>query len=138
MKEVACGCVPWRKGKGGNIEVLMILRTRGFWEFPKGKQEKDENDMQTASRELKEETNLTGDVSIKDVIHKEYVFKRDGVRIEKTVRLYLCKVPENAKVKIQKKEVSDFIWLPLEDCSQQATYPEMKEAARQACKLLKD
>jgi 8-oxo-dGTP pyrophosphatase MutT (NUDIX family) len=138
MKEVACGCVPWRKGENGNIEVLMILRPRGFWEFPKGKQDKGENDAQTASRELKEETNLTGDISTKDVINYEYVYKRDGVRIDKTVRLYLCKIPEDARVKIQKKEVSDFIWLPLEDVAQQATYPEMKEAARQVCKLLKD
>lgn len=138
MKEVACGCVPWRRNKNGTIEVLMILRTGGYWEFPKGKQEEGESDIETALRELKEETNVSGEITSKDVIYEEFVFKRKGEHIEKVVRLFLCEVKGKVTVKVQKSEVTDFVWLPLDEIARQATYPEMKNAARKACELLKD
>jgi len=39
-------------------EILMIFR-RGFWDLPKGKMDPQENMMQTAAREVKEETGLS-------------------------------------------------------------------------------
>lgn len=136
MEEVACGCIPWRVGQNKKVEVLVILRTGGFWEFPKGKREENESDIETAKRELKEETGLTGDVVTDKVIEYEYVFNRNDIRIEKKVRLFMCHVADISRVKIQKSEVSDYSWLSIEDVVQRVTYPETKEVARRACKLI--
>ncbi len=138
MKEIACGCVPWRRTEDKKIEVLMILRNGGFWEFPKGKKEKNESDKDTALRELKEEVNLDGDISMKDIISANYSFTRNDIQFEKIVRLYLCEVSLMSKVVVEKKEVTDHKWLSVENLAQQATYPETKEMARVACKLLLD
>lgn len=136
MKEVAFGCIPWRRTKSGTVEVLMILRTGGYWEFPKGNPEKDETDSETALRELKEETNLSGKLSTEQPISLKYSFTRNEIEIDKRVTFYMCEVDSKSKVSIQKQEVTDYIWLPIEDIAQKATYPQMKGAAREACKRL--
>lgn len=116
----------------------MILRRGGFWEFPKGKQEKGEADTDTALRELREETGLVGQLTEDNPITVTYMFTRDGVRTNKTVRYFLCRVPDAATVTPEKREVNDYAWLPLEDIVDRATYPEMKEVARQAWQVLGD
>jgi len=138
MKELACGCVPWRRAKNGEIEALMILRTGGYWEFPKGKKEPSEQDTETALRELKEETGLVGELGPEEPIEVSYVFVRDDVEVEKQVKLFVCRVSDGAAVVEAKREVSDHTWLPLEDLMDRATYPEMKDAARKAWQLLAD
>jgi 8-oxo-dGTP pyrophosphatase MutT (NUDIX family) len=79
MEEVACGCIPWRIGSNKKIEILVILRTGGYWEFPKGKKEENETDIETAKRELKEETGLEGEVDPEKCVHYEYLYTRNNV-----------------------------------------------------------
>jgi len=52
-KEKSCGCVVIKDRK-----ILVIYQIDGFWGFPKGHVEKNETELQTAIREIKEETNL--------------------------------------------------------------------------------
>jgi len=138
MEVVASGCAPWRVREDGKVEVLLILRNGGFWEFPKGKQEEGETDLETAQRELKEETGLLGKIDPERQVTLTYVYNRSKVRHEKVVHLFLCRVDDKAKVKVQRSEITDHTWLPLEDVVQRVTYPEGKEAARRICELLKD
>jgi 8-oxo-dGTP pyrophosphatase MutT (NUDIX family) len=116
----------------------MILRPGGYWEFPKGKQEDGESLEETAVRELKEETGLAGELAPEGPIDIAYVFERDGEKVDKRVRYFFCRVPDASVVTMQKGEVNDHAWLPLEDLVDRATYPEMKEAARRAWQLLAD
>lgn len=116
----------------------MILRTKGFWEFPKGKKEPGESDEATALRELKEETALTGQLQQEDPLTMEYRFERDGMVYRKKVTLFFCRVSDGSEPTVDKKEVSDAAWLPLESLVDRATYPEMKELARQVYLALGD
>ena len=50
-REKSCGCIIINKNK-----VLLIKQTKGHWGFPKGHVEKDETEIETAIREVKEET----------------------------------------------------------------------------------
>ena len=52
-REKSCGCIIINKNK-----VLLIKQTKGHWGFPKGHVEKDETEIETAIREVKEETNI--------------------------------------------------------------------------------
>ena len=57
--EKCCGCIILNENK-----VLLVKHNDGHWGFPKGHVEKDETELQTAIREVKEETNL--DVEIQE------------------------------------------------------------------------
>ena len=52
--EKSCGCIIIEDKK-----VLLIKQTNGIWGFPKGHVEENETELQTAEREVKEETGLT-------------------------------------------------------------------------------
>jgi bis(5'-nucleosidyl)-tetraphosphatase len=138
MKEYAYGCIPFMRSRERELVALMILRHGGYWEFPKGKPEKGESETETALRELKEETGLVGVISTETPIDSEYIFTRAGVRYEKRVRYFFCRVPDASPVTIEKHEVNDYSWLPLEELTDRATYPQMKEVARKVLQILAD
>jgi 8-oxo-dGTP pyrophosphatase MutT (NUDIX family) len=138
MVEHAYGCIPFKRTPEREVVCLMILRHGGFWEFPKGKPEKGESEQATAERELKEETGLTGELTPDAPIDSRYVFHRKGVAYDKRVRYFFCRVSDAAPVTVQKSEVNDFAWLPLEDLMDRATYPQMKEVARKVLQALAD
>jgi 8-oxo-dGTP diphosphatase len=53
------GALPWRIGRKGALEVLLIHRpVHGDWSIPKGKAEPGENGRECAEREVREETGL--------------------------------------------------------------------------------
>ena len=53
-KEKSCGAIIYNNNK----EVLIVKHNAGHWDFPKGHMEYQEDEFQTAIREVKEETNL--------------------------------------------------------------------------------
>mgnify|MGYP000125735442 CR=1 FL=1 len=56
MHEKSCGAIVYRKSHG-NIEILLIKHVNsGHWSFPKGHVEGTETEVETAKREIKEET----------------------------------------------------------------------------------
>ena len=56
--EKSCGAIVYRKNRS-QIELLLIKnRYGGHWSFPKGHVEGQETEIQTALREVKEETGL--------------------------------------------------------------------------------
>ena len=130
--EHACGCIPYRIGKNNETEVLLVLRDKGFWEFPKGKREAGEGELACALRELKEETGLSGTITAQVPIQLEYFFSKNGEVYHKQVSLFLCLVEEGSVVYIDKVEVVDYAWLPLSEVADRLTYNEMKDAARRA------
>lgn len=87
-----------------NYKILVVRARSGFWGFPKGgKDMQDANGMQTALRELREETGIGEKDIIKifpeDVNWKcEYIL-RSGMR--KCVTLYCCLLDKDI---IQKKQ----------------------------------
>ena len=56
--EKSCGALIYRK-KQGEYELLLIRhRSGGHWSFPKGHVENNETEIETALREIREETGL--------------------------------------------------------------------------------
>ena len=87
-KEKACGCIIIDNGK-----VLLVEQNSGFWGFPKGHVEDGETEVETAIREVKEETNI--DVLIPNENQRyvqEYIVKEE---IFKQVVLFMAKKISN-------------------------------------------
>lgn len=110
---LSCGVIPVRKTETG-YEFLLSQHSGGHWTFPKGHKDGGETDLETAMRELHEETGLR---DVKIVPEKmwsiNYVpkFSRDGFT-DKEVRLFLGFADADT-VKIPKEfehEISEARW----------------------------
>jgi 8-oxo-dGTP pyrophosphatase MutT (NUDIX family) len=58
----AAGCLVWRSGRDGVIEVLLVHRPAPHddWSLPKGKLDRGESHLEAAVREVREETGVSG------------------------------------------------------------------------------
>ncbi|MEE9404965.1 MAG: NUDIX domain-containing protein [Algisphaera sp.] len=109
--DFSCGVIPIRNRKSIR-EYLLVQHRAGHWAFPKGHPEKKENPIQTAIRELKEETGLVATSLIENPAFEEhYVFtKRSGKVIEKTVTYYIGRIATDAALVLQEEEVANAQW----------------------------
>jgi bis(5'-nucleosidyl)-tetraphosphatase len=128
-KEISYGIIPLRK-KHGNWQVLIVKHGKGHWAFPKGHPETGEKPIETAERELREETGLQISNLLDLPQQKERYFFRQGTNlVDKTVIYFVAEV--QGEVSIQEREISDFKWLPLKDAKKFVTYKEAKELCTQ-------
>ena len=115
--EKSCGAVVFNGDK-----VLVIQQVKGHWGFPKGHVEPGETEVETAKREIKEETNL--DVEINDKYrYVEHYSPKEG--IEKDVVFFVAK-KVGGDVKVQEEEVRCTEWLLPEDAMERLTYDSSK------------
>lgn len=114
IKEKSCGCIVINNEN----EVLLIHHNAGHWDFPKGHVEDGETEVETAIREVKEETGI--DVKINEEFRytTEYSPEEDVI---KEVVYFLAKNINDDKV-AQLEEVSEVKWFKFEDALKVITY----------------
>ncbi|MFH1620662.1 MAG: NUDIX domain-containing protein [Patescibacteria group bacterium] len=117
----AGGIIYRRRGK--NIEIFFIKDPFNRWTFPKGKHQDGENLIQTALREIKEETGLTGLVYIAPLGRTSFRFRREVGVIHKVVYYFLFEAPPDAKEKLatpeearteDKEPIFEAKWVPMD------------------------
>ena len=129
-KEASFGIIPLRRGDLG-WEVCVVKHCSGHWSFPKGHSEKKESPLQTATRELKEETNLDViKLLSEEILEEKYVYRYKGEIRDKTVTYFLAEV--SGELKILPKEIHEAKWLLVDEAVTQVTFPQ----ARAICKSL--
>jgi bis(5'-nucleosidyl)-tetraphosphatase len=115
------GVIPLKKDARG-WSVLMILHKKGHWGLPKGHAEPNETKLQTAIRELKEETGL----SISEFLDAPNFVETYFVEGEpKEVEYFLAEV--KGHVHLQPSEVVAAAWFSLEEAEKVATFPAQKK-----------
>ena len=130
IKEKSCGCIVINNKN----EVLLIHHNAGHWDFPKGHVEDGETEVETAIREVKEETNIDVKVNTKYRYVTEYSPKEEVI---KEVVYFLAK-NVNYNKQAQLEEVSEVKWSNLEDALEIITYDTSKEILRKLIKDLKE
>lgn len=134
-QEQSFGVIPLQL-KAGEWHVFLIKREKGFWECPKGHSEAGETPLQSAYRELFEETGL----SVTKLLRPEplaihYYFTVKGVHISKSVLYFLATV--EGVPHLQEAEVQDGLWVNLNEAINLATYPTIKSILLQTIEFLK-
>ena len=124
------GIIPVRC-QDGVWEAFIIQQRAGHWCFSKGHPDPNETQLQTAYRELKEETNLkVKKILFDESILENYERAKAGYWEVKTVTLWIAEILDASVVKLQKEEVSDCKWVPVSESDVHVTYEHCKEAAR--------
>lgn len=121
-KEKSCGAVIVDdEGK-----ILIIKHNVGHWAFPKGHIENLESEVDTALREVREETGLIIDIdsSIREVV--TYSPMDDVIKDV----VYFLGRPITKKIVLQECEVCDYFWGEYEECLNYLTYDNDKEVLK--------
>ena len=130
QQEKSCGCIVINEKN----QVLLIHHNAGHWDFPKGHVEKGETEVQTAIREVKEETNIDVEVNDKYRYTVEYSPKEDVI---KEVVYFLAKNISDDK-EAQLEEVSEVQWFNFDEAFDKITYNTSKEILEKLKEDLKE
>lgn len=117
--EKSCGAIILHRFNS-ELKILVINHVSGcHWAFPKGHMELYENEVDTALREIKEETGL--DVIIDQNFRKEVRYSpRRG--IVKDVVYFVARVKDKPFVKLQKEEIKDYKWCTVAEAERTITH----------------
>lgn len=126
--EKSCGAIVYNI-KDNNIEFLIIKHKNGeHWGFPKGHVEADENETETALREVREETGLI--VELKDGFTYRMKYSPKVGTIKEVV--YFIGLSKDNRVNCQASEIADYKWLQLKDAVDLVTHDNSRKLLREA------
>ena len=132
--EKSCGYIVY-KLENNKILYLVLQSLNGEWGFPKGHVEKDESEIETANRELFEETNLiveyiTGFRAVTEYIMVQYN------NMKKQVVYFVGKHLKN-EIKCQDSEVKNAIFVSYEEAQNLLNFKETKAVLEEADLFIK-
>ncbi|MEK6886311.1 MAG: NUDIX domain-containing protein [Nanoarchaeota archaeon] len=115
-----------------NEEYLVLKHDAGHWDFPKGHVEEGESEIETAKREVLEETGIK--VRLFEGFREETTYyPKEGIL--KTV-VWFVGFTESKKVKQGKGEIFDYKWLKYGDALKQLTFKNAKELLTKASEFI--
>lgn len=131
------GVIPIRRIRD-EWQVFLIhqysrIGDNSYWILPKGHADAGETPLQTAVRELKEETGLVA----KDILEEpkftlEYTFMFEGTQILKTVLFFIGVVDAAAVPVLDESEVREAGWYSLKDAADRLEYQGTKHMFAEA------
>ncbi|MFP4118316.1 MAG: bis(5'-nucleosyl)-tetraphosphatase [Candidatus Woesearchaeota archaeon] len=128
--EKSCGAIIFRK-EDDNILFLLVryVNEPDYWGLVKGHVEDDETEVDTAIREIREETGIE-EFSFLDCFREtERYSPKEG--IVKDVVFFLAET-EDSEVTLEREELDDFAWLKLEDALKRLKFRSNKEILKRA------
>jgi 8-oxo-dGTP pyrophosphatase MutT (NUDIX family) len=122
------------RNAGCDIEVLLCTSfKRGIWALPKGTPNPGENIVETAQREVREETGLEVEVKVK-IGSINYWFKQEDVRFNKTVHFFLME-PRGGSLDQHDPEFDEVEWVSLKEAYKRMSYENEIRMVSQAVEL---
>ena len=133
-QEKSCGAIVFTRHKEG-IKYLLLHYVAEHWDFPKGKQEKNEKEEQTAAREIKEETGIE-DIELIDNFREivKYFYKKGEETVYKEVVFFLAETRTN-EISLSSEHIG-YAWVSYEHAYKKLTYNNSKELLEKADKFL--
>ena len=130
--EKSCGAVAYRVENGAPM-ILVEWMKKGHVSIPKGHVERGETEVQTARREIFEETGLEARI---DTDFRRTVTYSPKEGVSKDVVFFVAEVPDGT-VRVQPEEVVRAEFLPQSEAEAAMTYDSDRETIRLACEYLR-
>ena len=122
-KEKSCGGVIIEDGK-----VLMVQQNNGVVAFPKGHVEEGETEIETATREIIEETGV--ETELDNTKRYELNYYIPSINVDKNVVLFIGKPVGSIEVRAQEEEISAVKWVPISEVESKFHFDEWKAVWR--------
>jgi len=130
MKDECFGIVPIFASETDTL-FLLIQHQAGHWGFPKGHANPGESALETAKRELEEETGIRDcEVLEEPSFVEHYSFVKEGEPIEKTVTYFLAFV-NSMEVQLQAEEIQNSAWICFEEAVKLITFDANRQVLRE-------
>lgn len=137
VREISSGGIVYRRSEG--ITEVALIRVRDRWCLPKGQVEEGEGLVETALREVREETGLEGKMVEKlgDITYwfSNRTKEGESIRIFKRVYFYLLRYLKG-DVREHDVEVEEARWVPIEAAVKKLAYRTEREMMRKAIAIL--
>ena len=132
-KEKSCGALVFYL-KDNREQILLIKHSNsGHWSFPKGHVEAGETEVETAVREIFEETGVNANI---DTRFREVVTYSPKKDVLKDV-IYFFATTDNDATEKQESEVSEIMWVDIDKALNSVSYRNDKELITKAIRFYK-
>jgi len=132
---LAVGGVIYRYDQRGKLNILLIKKLGGYWTLPKGKLISGESEYDALTREIAEETGLTGEIGSPirvvsyDIIKKGKVFR-------KQVTYYLIQMTGGTLQLNETEQIIKARWFAPQAARRRLRRGRLRVILRRACWLL--
>ena len=130
-REKSCGAVVYNPERQSFLIIKML---NGNWGFPKGHNENQETDIQTAIREVTEETGIN--IKILDGFKKSIKYIPFPEVLKKVI--FFIGITEEEKVTIDKHEIEDYMWCSYEEALKMITYKPQRDIMESSLQFIKN
>ena len=131
--EKSCGGLIYREHDGETQLLLLKHRCGGHWSFPKGHMEAGETEMETALREIREETGLR--VFLREVFREEVEYSPKP-NVKKQVIYFIGFTLNEAALRPQEEEVSELQWMEIHKAYDAVTFRNDKNLITKAIEYI--
>jgi 8-oxo-dGTP pyrophosphatase MutT (NUDIX family) len=137
VREPTAGGIVFRRGKDGEVEILLIQDAKDRWTIPKGHIEEGETAQETAVREIAEEAGLS-EVEVVCWLGKiHFRYRRISTLVLMTTQIYLVKAKGDTS-KIKKEEWMNGIkWFKFHDALDHIEYEDIGKLMLLAMKKIR-
>ena len=130
-REKSCGAVVYNPERQSFLIIKML---NGNWGFPKGHTENQETDIQTAIREVTEETGIK--IEILDGFKKSIKYIPFPEVLKEVI--FFIGITKEEKVVIDKGEIEDYMWCSYEEALKMITYKPQRDVMESSLKYIKN
>lgn len=134
----AAGAVVFKRSRDQPF-FLIIRDGHGNWGLPKGHAEEGESPLQTAKREVAEETGLDRLVWLGEINREQWSYRRGGREVTKNCIYFLARLDQPANLDLAEDEgIAEARWLDASAAVELATFDTVSRTVEQAAAAIED